>query len=260
MKANRKKVRCTVFRSRWNEGVRSAVRVGGILAIAGWCAAASADLPRRWEMSGVVPHIQDAGSRNVCSIVYYNLCSGYHWLWGWGTMGEEAGVVFDLPAGCDKVPGTECTNLGFWWYWLWAHPGYNYTVTYRMFQSDSQFCKAGPAIGTLAGQDPVDRWNYYPGLGATQEDVVVLTASLDRGGYPLLVTDNNVKNQEKGCAPATTVAHSMYYGIEGEWEYCPPQTFTDQLGPVNLLMDATFSCEETSTEPASWGAIKTLFR
>ncbi|MBM3321636.1 MAG: hypothetical protein FJY73_13320 [Candidatus Eisenbacteria bacterium] len=236
-----------------------AVGVGVVLAIVGWCAAVSADLPGRWEMSGVVPHAEDAVGRNVCPIVYYNICSGYHWAWGWGAPTEEAGVVFDLPAKCDKVPGTECTNLGFWWYWIQTQPGYNYTVTYRLFRTDSQFCKAGSAIGTLARQDPVERWNYYPGLGSTEDDVVVLTASLDWGGRPYLVTDNNQKNQEKGCAPATTVARSMYYGVA--WNpYCPPQTFADQLGPVNLLMDPTFSCEETSIEPASWGAIKALFR
>ncbi|MBM3321352.1 MAG: hypothetical protein FJY73_11820 [Candidatus Eisenbacteria bacterium] len=236
-----------------------AVRVGVVLAIAGCCATAFADLPRRWEMSGVVPHVQDAGSRNVCPIVYYNICSGYRWTWAWGMAGEEAGVVFDLPAECDKVQGTECTNLGFWWYWIQTQPGYNYTVTYRLFRADSQFCKAGPPIGTLSRQDPVERWNYYPGLGATQDDVVGLSASLDWGGRPYLVTDNNVKNQQKGCAPVPTVAHSMHYGTVWE-QYCPPQPLTDQLGFVNILMDATFSCEETSIEPASWGAIKTLFR
>jgi hypothetical protein len=191
--------------------------------------------------------------------VYYNICSAWIWVWGWGALGDEAGVVFDLPTACEKIPGELCANLEFWWYWRYTYPGYGYTVTYYLYPADSSLCKAGPRIGFLEGQDPVERWNHYDGLGATRNDMVALTASLDRGGGPYLATDNNVRNQQAGCAPVPTEVHSVYYG-DYVTQYCPPQVWEDRLGPVNILMDATFSCGETSIEQASWGAIKKLFR
>ena len=41
--------------------------------------------------------------------------------------------------------------------------------------------------------------------------------------------------------------------------YCPPLTLDDELGPVEILMEASFDAA-TATENASWGAIKTLFK
>jgi len=235
-------------------------RITAILVVLILAGAASAKprIPFQEIRDEVVPHGGESLRLDACSVAYYNTCSGWVYLWAW-SCADEAGVVFDLPSECGKTPGAPCTNEGFWWYWRYTHPGYTYTVSYRLYPVDSSYCKAGPPIGSLNRQDPIERWNYYAGLGTTKSDLVALTAVMDWGGRPYLITDNNSKNQEIGCAPIPTVAYSMYYGEEG-FPYCPPQTFGDQLGPVNILMDATFSCEETSIEPASWGAIKTLFR
>jgi len=235
-------------------------RITAILVVLILAGAASAKprIPFQEIRDEVVPHGGESLRLDACSVAYYNTCSGWVYLWAW-SCADEAGVVFDLPSECGKTPGAPCTNEGFWWYWRYTHPGYTYTVSYRLYPVDSSYCKAGPPIGSLNRQDPIERWNYYAGLGTTESDLVALTAVMDWGGRPYLITDNSSKNQEIGCAPIPTVAYSMYYGEEG-FPYCPPQTFGDQLGPVNILMDATFSCEETSIEPASWGAIKTLFR
>ncbi|MBM3321572.1 MAG: hypothetical protein FJY73_12985 [Candidatus Eisenbacteria bacterium] len=235
-------------------------RITAILVVLILAGAASAEprIPFQEIRDEVVPHGGESLRLDACSVAYYNTCSGWVWVWSWG-YAEEAGVVFDLPSECGKTPGTPCTNAGFWWYWRYTLPGYNYTVTYRMYAVNSLFYKIGDPLGSLSHQDPVERWNYYPGLGATESDLVALTAMPDWGGYPFLITDNNAKNQQVGCAPVPSEQHTVYYG---NWydPYDPPEPLLDGLGFVNILMDATFSCEETSIEPASWGAIKTLFR
>ena len=154
-----------------------------------------------------------------CSIVYYNICSGWVWLWGPAGV-NEIGVVFDLPADCGMEPGEEYTNTGFGWYWRYTIPGYYYTVDYNLWNLDDSWCKVGIAVGSLAGQDP--------------------NACIDWPG------------------PGT--GHSFIFG-NYNIEYCPPyDLFHDPLGPTQLLMDASFSTDVTSIKPASWGAVKSLFR
>jgi len=204
-------------------------------------------------------HPDMAGINEGCSIAYYNLCSGWIWLWAMGGYEDEAGVVFDLVADCGKAPGDLCTNIGFWWYWRYTAPGYCFTITYSLFEVDSEYCKVGSAIGILPNQDPVERWNYYPGLGSTVSDLVSITGSLDCGTLPMTVTDATARNDAAGCNPPPLIHHSVYYGGY-ETKYCPPHYFADDVGYVNILMDASFSCGTTSTERTSWTSIKSLFR
>ncbi len=236
---------------------------GVLLLLPGLWSATAADVPseRLAIHEGVHPHGSGGGATGICSIAYYNICSGWIWVYSAGVISDEIGVVFDLPNDCAKVPGESCTNTAFWWYWRYTLPAYGYTVTYNLYNVDSEYCKTGPSLGTLANQDPLEQWFCFPGLGTTTSDLVAITATWDRGTHPREATDNNVSNVNAGCAPASTTAHSFYFG-NSETQYCPPiDAFNDALGPVQLLMDATFSCEEpSSTEPASWGAVKSLFR
>ncbi len=194
-------------------------------------------------------------------IQYYNLCS--NWMWVWSLGGGEIGVVFDLPGDCNKQSGEYCTNTGFWWYWIWTMPGYDYLVNYDLWNLDLDYCKTGGSQGSISGDDPVQGWNCYPGLGTVDADFAGITATRQQS-TPGPVTDNNKRNlQAPDACPGYEIrpAHSFFFG-NYETQYCPPAAiFQDSYGPVQLIMDASFSCEEpTSTEPASWGAVKSLFR
>jgi len=232
---------------------------------------ATADIPfqRQAVQEAIVPPGRVEGGTGTCSVVYYNICSGWFWLWSPftdrdGRWMDQIGVVFDLPEDCGKAPGSECTHLGFWWYWRYTRPGYGYTLSYHLWNADDGNCKVGPAIGALYRQDPVERWNYYPGLGSTTSDYVTITATMDKGALPYWVTDNNHKNAAAPirCAgwPGPIEKHSFIFGEGYQGTICPTYYVGDQLGPVQFLMRASFSCPETSIEPASWGTIKSLFR
>ena len=110
----------------------------GVLTILLVASLAHADLdfPRQSAHDVIVPH-GTGGATGFCSIIYYNTCSNWFWLWGgWGVR-HEVGVVFDLPSDCGQQPGEECVNTHFWWYWRYTHPGHGFTVTYRLYEVDA---------------------------------------------------------------------------------------------------------------------------
>jgi len=203
----------------------------------------------------IVGHEWPPTSTSTCSIVYWNTCSG--WIWAWASALVVWGVVFDLPADCGALPGVVCENTGFWWYWLDAMPGYGYTVDYRLYNADESLCLVGPPLNTLPGIEPLPRWNSYPGLGPVDSGFAAITVKYNCSSIPKIVTDNAHRNSMSGCAPVPEEVHSVMYDLGIP---CPAFPVQDRVGPCNILMDATFSCEETSIEPASWGAIKALFR
>ncbi|RPJ43891.1 MAG: hypothetical protein EHM19_07805 [Candidatus Latescibacterota bacterium] len=229
-------------------------------------AAAFADVPNRPRAAlneAIAPHAT-GGSRNYCSIIYYNLCSGWLWTYSGFAAGDEVGVSFDMPADCGMYPGEIVTNYSFWWYWRYTAPGWGYTITYRMYDLDAQLCKVGSPIYVIAGQDPTERWNYYPGFGMCWEPQVAITATYDKGGLPRFATDNNDASYSapNGC-PGFVIGpiHSHYWGGLAT-QYCPPQYFADNYGAVDCLMDALFDTYlwDSTKQPSSWTAVKSLFR
>lgn len=206
-----------------------------------------------------------AGAEGLCSIVYYNTCSGWGWHWA-GLPGEEIGVVFDLPEMCQKASGAWCTNTHFWWYWRYTQPTRWFT-SYRLYEVDDNDCLVGAPIAETGPVQPIERWNFHNGIGTFNADRVALVAVIPGDPQALLrvSSDNNEKNIQFGCAPAATTAHSFWYGVPGATRYCPPVPITDPAGPVNLLVKGGFDCQITSVpgssqEESSWGAVKGLFR
>lgn len=234
------------------------------LALSAW-----ADIPNR----PCVPvketvALDDRGAASgSCSIVYYNLCSRWLWVWSDWNQGDEVGVVFDLPADCGALPNEVCTNTEFWWYWRYTTPGWGYTITFNLYQVNEEGCKVGASLATIPRYDPFGE-HGPPGPIVFPEVVdltgrVAITATWDKGTLPRLATDNNAKNLAApvlcpGYSPSP--AHSFFYGGPSA-PYCPPLPFEDAHGPVQILMDASFECRPViGTAESSWSAVKTLFR
>jgi hypothetical protein len=227
-------------------------------------AVVSSDVPRRPREAvneAIAPHGM-GGARAFCSIVYYNLCSGWLWTYSGFVAGDQAGVMFDLPTDCSgSIDPVFITH--FWWYWRYTTPGWGYTITYDLYKLDANLCKNGAPQGTLAAQDPTERWNYYiiPGQ-VYYSPQIALTATYDKGGLPRFVTENNnMSYQAPGACPGYSVGpiHTFFWGGTTT-QYCPPQYFADNYGAVDCLMDAGIEVMEGGTEPSSWSKVKTLFR
>ncbi|NNE08572.1 MAG: hypothetical protein HKN20_08420 [Gemmatimonadetes bacterium] len=229
------------------------------LAIA---AVAMADVPNRpYQADQETAQLAAGGGSNACTIVYYNFCSGWIWLYSGFAQGDEAAVVYDLAADCSGGP---CCHTGGFWYWRYTTPGYGFTVSYDLYDVDcNTYCRVGASLGSLAGQDPVERWNFVPGLGCATSDCVAVVATFDKGTLPYIATDNNESNAVGGPACAGVgvgLGSSVFYGNPGATAYCPPQAFADALGPVDIAAVAFFDCQKTATEDASWSDVKGLFR
>ncbi len=222
--------------------------------------AAAGDLTRRSSFEGALLQHQAATAGN-CTIIQYDICSGFVWTWSGLQPGDEIGVTFDLPALCSKSAGGSCTNNDVWWYWRNAVPGRGFTLTYEMYAADSAGCKTGALLGSV-GQDPVEGWNHAATLGTTTADMVVILARFN-GTFPYAISDNNVRNANggAGCSGAGPGAGTSYRYKKQSTPYCPPIRFSDDLGYVDLLVKAAFTCEgPADNEEASWGGIKALFR
>lgn len=212
---------------------------------------------------GLAPPSGQSTLTGACTVVYYNLCSGWLWLWSGFRESDEIGVIFDLPNSCGKEPGEVCTNTDIWWYWRYTQPGrYGFYISYSMYEVDENGCKVGLPIGTLNGIDPHERWNHMTGLGSATADRVAIVATWDSGTLPYAATDNNASNANAaGCGGLIGTGNSVQFvDGGGATVYCPPARFTDGLGYIDLVMLARFTCETTDTETMSWGEIKSLFQ
>ncbi len=225
-----------------------------------FAAGAVADISKTAIQEAIVPH-SNGGATGFCSITYYNLCSGWLWIFSGWVPGDMAGVVFDLPGDCGKLPEEECSNTHFWWYWRYTFPARGYSLSYDLYEVDAQMCLT-TSVGSIAYQDPVERWNYYDGLGTVSSDNVALVAKWNGGTLPYMLTEHNTYNT---AAPVACPGFVPDVGRSYIWGnvnsvYCPPYHIAHD-NYVDVLMDAGFDCEEViGTEEASWGGIKSLFR
>lgn len=207
---------------------------------------------------GCIERLGGEAAAGLCTVEYYNLCSGYFWSWA-GT--GHWGVVFDLPADIGIGSGGFCENTSFWWYWRYTNPGYQSKVDFSIYELDSSLCVLLPPVAVLLNQDPIEGWNMYRGFGGFDATHVAIVMNYPIGSWPPVITDNAARNNQDGCASPPDVWHSAYFGEFAADEECPPAPFGDATGYCNIVMGAAFSCEgSSSTEPSSWGAVKSLFR
>jgi hypothetical protein len=227
---------------------------------------ALADVPNRPKEAlheAIVPHGVGA-ARGWCSILYWNICSGWTWRYSDWQAGDEVGVIYDLPEDCGVPPGSWGDMVGLWWYWRSTRPGWGYTVSYTAYRVDADNCKVGGSLHTVSGHDPTERWNYIPSWdfwlpGACR---LALAASWEKGGLPHFCTDNNERNlaAPNACPNYEVGPERTFYWGGSATQYCPPLVFSDAGGPVDAMADASFWFPDVETEPSSWGRVKALFR
>lgn len=217
-----------------------------------------ADMPRPTEavQEPIAGHA-DGGATGMCSVVYYDHCSGWVWIWE-GSPQSWSGVVFDLPRECGKLPGESCSNTHFWFYWRFTSPGRMF-VNYRAHEVDSSNCLLGEPLLEIDHYSPTERWNYHSGFGETSADRVAIVSQPYWGSWPRISSDHNVRNQGVGCGTIPVTARSFLF-VDDDIPLCPPVPYQDPLGPVNLLVEAGFDCEATATEPSSWSGVKQMFQ
>lgn len=201
---------------------------------------------------------------------------------------------------CDPLNCHELTGFSFIDFagYGTTYPGL-FTVEFEVYCSDENGCPLGPAIWNSGPIETIFGWNDVvvnppvvltdcstePGPSSPRFLLAAIHTGTDCT-YPQWGFDNisGPLNDPSGCSmhdigclpglyprPYTSHyagIHTGYYGID--FELCPdPYGFADGAdttvdaslyGFVELAWKITLECEPPSTEPGSWGKIKSLYK
>jgi hypothetical protein len=189
----------------------------------------------------------------AANLKWYNLCSGYIWLFSaWGP-GDQIGVHFDDAAVNDgndiKRTITYFRNI---------LPNYGQLVDIFVdLDNNEDGCPEGNLLSDI-GMDPGLRWNcseFNADIPAGTNGLVVRARHYG-GPSPTFVTDG--ARQERCLGPSP--AHSWYYGTDGSQclSWIGPDGTNDNW-VFWLILDTEEPCIN-ATESKSWGAVKGLYR
>ncbi len=197
-----------------------------------------------------------------CTLQYYNICTGWIWIWSGFAPDARMGVSF---TSCCPVGYT--TGVGTVWSYFYsgAPSGYAFTGTIDVFDADASQCPTGAAIASQAFL-PVSGWNSTDFGGTPVPDrtfAVAITFGSGASNPAAVVTDHPAAVGADPpacgtCYPVERVNHSFDYGTTSA-PLCPGSVFNDGVCDAQLLIDADVSCA-VSVEQNTWGAVKSLYR
>ncbi len=197
-----------------------------------------------------------------CTLQYYNICTGWIWIWSGFAPSAQFGVSF-----------TSCCTIGYttgvgavWSYFYTGAPsGYSFTGTIDVFDADASQCPTGAAIASQAFL-PVTGWNStdFGGIPVPDRTFAVAVTFGAGASNPAAVASDHpagVGAEAPACGtcyPIDRANHSFDYGTTSA-PLCPGSSFNDGVCDAQLLIDADVSCA-VSVEQNTWGAVKALYR
>jgi hypothetical protein len=209
---------------------------------------------RQWTGEG-----REWNAGSTCAVSYYNLCTGWYWVWSDFYDEDQIGVQFD----------TCCPNATLESTWIFAEestPTYAFTGYIDVYEADSEQCPTGPPIASNFFL-PRTGWNEYVwNVPVHGQFVVMARLQNGAGDYMIpmwLVTDHPAAGPTGPaacgtCYPATRETHSFQYGTETS-PWCPGLPFQDGTCAAELVWYSSLTCAVHTTE-SSWGSLKALYR
>ncbi len=190
------------------------------------------------------------------SVTYYNICTGWVWIWSGFADGQVLGTVFD--SGCSsRCPSG--IDYSYLYYWTGAIPGYGFTGTHAIHLVDEDGCPSGGALASQAWL-PVSGWNltFWNTWYLPRHFLIQTTLQDDLGlGSPVALPSDGW-HACGVCYPTTRTTNSYFYGLETS-PVCPGSPLFDGSCHVEWLAMVGVFCA-SSVEDESWGAIKSLYR
>jgi hypothetical protein len=195
----------------------------------------------------------NAGS-TTCSVAYYNICTGYIWVWSGWADGSLVGNGFDACCG----PNGGQLDGSYFYYRTGGPAGYGFTGSAAVFAADANDNPSGAALASQAIL-PATGWNFstWSAVSVPGRFLIIHTLQDDLAfGSPVTVATDGP--QACGvCYPTTRTTNSYTYGTETAMISASP--FFDGSCYVELLTAALMTCP-VSVEDESWGSIKNLYR
>jgi hypothetical protein len=207
---------------------------------------------------GPYPYVPGSGALNGTCANYrwFNLCSGYIWIFSFNPPGDMMGTLFKEADGLGCVAAGNSVKRAVT-YWRNVVPNYNQTVD--VFLNADPNGDGCPPFTTLAQDlnlDPGLRWNCsnFGTVIPAGVNALVVRFTLGLGTAPTFATDGPYTQT---CDPNGN-DHSFYYPSHGG---CIPVRQASPTGRGdNFLTWLVIDSATDATEPASWGKIKGLFR
>jgi hypothetical protein len=201
---------------------------------------------------------------STCSIVYYNICTGWIWNWSGWSPTDILGVSFD--SCCD--PSASTSVDGAFIYFTTGSPG-GYGFTGSVDIQDANNTTGCPEGAVIANQSllPLSGWNQitFSGGAVVPDGSFAMSFTTGAGvGNPLTIATDHPAAGPTGpaacgtCYPTTRVNHTFYWGTTAS-PLCPGSALNDTVCDAQYLWDAQVTCT-TAVESSNWAEIKALYR
>ena len=196
----------------------------------------------------------DWNASTTCSVGYYNICTGWIWIWSGFADGEVLGTIYEGCCGsCGALTGT------YLYYWTGAPAGRGFTGTHAIYAVDPDDCPVGAALSSQPWM-PSSGWNLtlWSGVPVPSRFLIMATIQDDLGFATSVALPSDGPSACGVCYPTTRTTNSYLFGHEDS-PLCPGSPLHDGHCYVEWLGNALMSCVD-SIEEKSWGAIKNLYR
>jgi hypothetical protein len=191
---------------------------------------------------------------SAANLSWYNVCSGYIWIFSAFSANEQVGTHFPDAAVND---GNDIKRTIT--YFRNVVPSYNQTVDiYVDLDNNQDGCPEANILSDL-NLDPGLRWNCseFAADIPCQTSGLVVRISHDGGAAPTIATDG--ARQDRCVGPSNP--NSWYYGIGGTvcLGWVGPDGTRDNF-LTWLILDDEDPCPGNANESKSWGNIKGLYK
>jgi hypothetical protein len=201
------------------------------------------------------------GGAMTCTISYYNICTGWVWVWSGYLPSDRTGVVFENDSPTNSI---QTSSL---YVWSAAPSGWGFTATVGVYDVDANDCPVDPPIESQVFKQR-SGWNSYDWTASVGSKwAIVVTLGPGLGNPTAFVTDRPAGGATGPvscgvCYPLDRPTHSFDWGPPGS-PLCPGWTYDDGVCNAELwwICQAVGSgCGPVSTEGETWAQIKTLYR
>jgi hypothetical protein len=201
-----------------------------------------------------------AASSALCTLTYYNECTGWVWVWSGWDPHERIGVVFE-PCCSNAVLVSSSLYV-----WTSAPTGYGFTGVLTIHEADDAGCAVEPALLGDIFMPRSDGWQTFVTNLPTPSRYLLSVEFGGTSGTPIALGSDHPAAGPTGptacgfCYPSNRTTHSFRYGTR-EAPPCPGLPLFDGVCNAEFLWTATFDCGPSfAIESRSWAAVKALYR
>lgn len=200
----------------------------------------------------------------TCLISYYNICTGWVWVWAGFAPGDRVGTTATSCCGVNESAQISRVDV----FWATGAPAsYGFTGTLDFSAVDGNGCPTGSPIASQP-MLPTSIWttaDFSSAPVTVPTDFVVTYAFGAGAGDPSAIASDHPAAGPTGpqacgsCFPLTRTNRSFLYGTTAS-PICPGSSFNDGICDAQLIIEVFADCVATSVDNSSWGQIKNLYR